>query len=73
MAATLADGIFKCILLNENVRIPLNFVPEAPIYNNPGICSDNGLVPKRWQAIIWTNVDPIHWRIYAVLGRDELT
>ena len=25
-----------------------------------------------WQAIIWTNVDPIHWRIYAALGRDEL-
>ena len=37
MAATLADSIFKCILLNENVRIPLNFVPEAPIYNNPAL------------------------------------
>ena len=24
------------------------------------------------QAIIWTNVDPIHWRIYAALGGDEL-
>ena len=23
-------------------------------------------------AIIWTNADPIHWRIYAALGRDEL-
>ena len=23
-------------------------------------------------AIIWTNTDPIHWRIYARLGRDEL-
>ena len=21
-----------------------------------------------WQAIIWTNADPIHWRIYAELG-----
>ena len=24
------------------------------------------------QAIIWTNADPIHWRIYASLGGDEL-
>ena len=26
-----------------------------------------------WQAIIWTNAHPIHWRIYAALGGDELT
>ena len=25
------------------------------------------------QAIIWTNANPIHWRIYAALGGDELT
>ena len=24
------------------------------------------------QAIIWTNADPVHWRIYAALGIDEL-
>ena len=30
-------------------------------------------MPNRRQAIIWTNVDPIHWPIYAVLGWDELT
>ena len=24
------------------------------------------------QAIIWDNADPIHWRIYAALGRDGL-
>ena len=24
------------------------------------------------QAIIWTNADPIHWRIYTALGEDEL-
>ena len=34
---------------------------------------DNGLAPNRRQAIIWTNADPIHWRIYAALGGDELT
>ena len=25
------------------------------------------------QAIIWTNADPIHWRVYAAVGEDELT
>ena len=30
--------------------------------------SDNGLVPNRRQAIIWTNADSVHWRIYTALG-----
>ena len=29
-------------------------------------------MPNRRQAIIWTNAHPIHWRIYAALGEDEL-
>ena len=29
------------------------------------------LALNRWQAIIWTNADPIHGLIYAALGRDE--
>ena len=33
---------------------------------------DNGLVPNRRQAIILTNADPNHWRIYAALRGDEL-
>ena len=40
-------------------------------YSSIGL--DNDLVPNRRQAIIWTNADPIQWRIYAALGRDELT
>ena len=40
-----------------------------PIY----IGLDNGFAPKRRQAIIRTNADPIQWRIYAALGRDELS
>ena len=32
----------------------------------------NGLAPNKLQAIIWTNVDPIHWRIYVALGGDDL-
>ena len=37
------------------------------------IGSDNGLAPPRRQAIIWTNADLDHGRIYAALGEDELT
>ena len=37
----------------------------------PSIGSDNGLAPNRRQAIIWTNADPIYWRIYAALRGDE--
>ena len=29
-------------------------------------------MPNRRQVVIWINADPIHWRIYAALGRDEL-
>ena len=36
------------------------------------ICSGNGLMPNRQQAITWANADPILWRIYAALGGDEL-
>ena len=36
------------------------------------IGSDNGLVPARRQAIIWTN-DLVYQRIYASLGLNELT
>ena len=37
-----------------------------------GIGSDNGLAPSRRQAIIWTNADPLHWRLYAALVGDKL-
>ena len=29
---------------------------------------DNGLVPHRRQAIIWTNANPFHWSIYVAPG-----
>ena len=45
----------------------MKFVPKEPIDNNStGL--DNGLAPNKRQAIIWTNADPVHWRIYAALG-----
>ena len=57
-----------------SVTISPKFVPKGLIDNNPGrVGLDNGLVPNRRQAIIWTNADPIHWRIYAALRGDELT
>ena len=39
----------------------MKFVPKGPIDINP--IGDN-----RRQAIIRTNADPIHWRIYVALG-----
>ena len=67
-----AGDTLKCISLNENfcilIKISLKFVSKGPIDNNP----DNGLAPRRRQAIIWTNAELIHWRIYGALGGDEL-
>ena len=61
------------VLLNENVwiliTISLKFVP---IWQYSSTGSDNGMAPNRRQAIIWINADPIHWRIYAAIGEDEL-
>ena len=41
MDAILADDIFKCIFLNENVwisiKISLKFVPKGPIDNKPAL------------------------------------
>ena len=46
---------------------------NAPVQKCIG--SDNGLqfVPNRWQAVISTNADLIHWRIYGALRGHELT
>ena len=41
IAAIVADGIFKCIFLNENDRTPiqisLKFVPRSPNDNKPAL------------------------------------
>ena len=76
MAVILADDIFECILLNENARIPiqisLKFVPSSPINNKPSLVQVMAWRQKRRQAITWTHDGPVHWRIYAALGGDEL-
>ena len=56
-----ADGIFKSILLNENVWIPIKisqkFVPKGPINNIPAMVQI--MAPTRRQAIIWTENNKI--------------
>ena len=56
-----ADNIFKCIFLNENVwiaiDISLKFVHWSVKLKIFHIGSDNGLVPIRPEAIIWTTDD----------------
>ena len=72
----LADDIYRCIIVNEKfcilIKISLKFFSLGPNWQQPSTGLDNGLAPNRRQAIIWTNVGPIHWRIYAALGGDEL-
>ena len=41
-------------------------------WQQPSTGSDNGLAPYMRESIIWTNADPIHWRIYAALQGDGL-
>ena len=69
------DDIFRCIFVNEKfcilIKIWLQFVPKGPI-DKPSTGLDNGLAPNTRQAIIWTNDDTVHWRVYAALGGDEL-
>ena len=51
-----------------------NFTEDCSSGTNwqwPSIGWDNGLAPKSRQAIIWTNANPIHWRIHAALEGDE--
>ena len=47
--------------------------PQGSNWQSSSIGLDNGLAPNRRQAIIWTNADPMDWRIYATPGGDELT
>ena len=75
MAAIFADNIFKCMFLNEtdkiSTQISMKFVHKSPI-QYPSIGCDNALAPNRRKSITWTNSDPVHWRIYAVLRGDEV-
>ena len=68
-----AEDIFKCIFMNKkfciSIRISLKFVPKGPIDDKSALVHWS----NRRQAITWTNADPVHRRIYAALGGDELS
>ena len=51
-----------------------NFIEICPLVSThqcDSIGSDNGLVPIRRQAIIWTNDCMFNWRMYESLGPSE--
>ena len=74
MATILADDIFKILFMMKMIEFRFKFhwnlFPgvQLIIWQHSG----NGLAPKRRQAITWNNADPVHRRIYAALGGDEL-
>ena len=49
MAGHFPGDNFECIFFNENISISIK-IPLKFFFG-----SDYGLVPTRWQAIIWTN------------------
>ena len=52
------------------IQISLKFVPKGPIDNKPALVQ---IMAWHWtQAIIWTNDRLGNWRIYALLGLNEL-
>ena len=68
----LADDIFKCSLLNENLCILIQTSLKGPIDKKSALFQTNGLVPNMHQAIIWTNVGLVYWSIYTSLGVNVL-
>ena len=50
------------------IRISLTVVPVGAIDRRSQMVQVNGLAPNRRQAITWTNVDPVQWRMCAALG-----
>ena len=65
--AAISQTIFSDAFSEWSFVFWTKFVPKSSIDNNPAFDLDNGLAPNRRQAIIWTNTDPIHWRIYVAL------
>ena len=51
------------------IQISLMFIPQCPINNEPALVQ----IMIWRQVIIWANKGLAHWRMYALLGLDELT
>ena len=67
--------IFKCIFMNEKFCVSIwisQVCSQGCNWQHSRIGSGNGLALTRRQAIILTNANPVHRRIYATLGGDEL-
>ena len=59
----------QCIWMNFSLGFRSHcsvFLKVQFTKNSTGL--NNGLAPNRRQAIIWTNADPIDWRMYVALG-----
>ena len=71
------DDMFKSVLVNEKFsilnQISLKFVPIGPNDNKSALVQ---LMAWCWTGdkplTEWTDAGPVHWRIYASLGGDEL-
>ena len=76
MAAILADGILKCIYLNENGRIPiqisLNYIPSSPTENKSALVQVMAWRRTGDKPLPELMLVPEHRSIYAVTGGDEL-
>ena len=70
-----AEDIFKRIFFNENCSISTKKFTEIcsqkSNYKYSSNGSENGLVPVRWQAIIWINSGLVYWLINASLDFSE--
>ena len=65
---------FQNIFLHENCCIHCTEIcSQYSKYKFATIGSDNGLVPNRQQAIIWTNDGLVNWNIYASQSLEELS
>ena len=71
------DDIFRCIFVNEQFVIvkKIRFHCSLSLTSSwqyRSISINNGFMPNRWQAIIWTNAGMIHWRIFVALVGEEI-
>ena len=74
MAAMSQITFSNAISSNENgwilIKISLKFVPNGQIDRSAILVL---VMAWSWQAITWTNADPVYQRVYMALGGDELT
>ena len=76
MAAIFTKDIFKCIFINENIRvsikISLEFVPKSPINNIPALVQIMAWHRPGGKPLSESMMCVDYWRIYASLGPSEL-